>query len=627
MSAALNIASRALVTNQSVLQVIGHNIANVNTPGYSRQSVNLATAGAQQYANGYFGKGVEIATVTRAYDAHLAREAVASRSVAATDAVRLSRLQQLEAAFPMGEAGLGEALNAMLNAWVDVVSAPANQTARLVVIARADTLANRVRDTAAQLDALGESTSLQVAEVVTKVNRLAAQLAQVNRTLSEAASSPHAANDVLDQRDRLLAELSQHVQLHVVMGDDGAASVFVGGSMPLVLGTQAQELVVGHDPVDTTQWQVGFRQGGATTLLPDASWGGELGGMLRFLNEDLTATRNYLGRMALATASLVNAQHALGINAQGRPGADFFVPPQPAEGLTGPGNVGDALIRVRVADATALVASDYELQRRADGVSVRRLADGSVFHFEDPVTWPLEVDGLRFDLEDGEPAVGDTFRFKPYEAVARNLHMALAAPDRLAAASPVVVAPGASNAGGLTVEGLYAVAAHPDLTAPASIVFEADGSYRIDGGPSQPFVPGQPIVHNGWSLTLRGTPAAGDRFDIGVAPGGAHVHNAGNAQAMLGLRTLATFEGVPLADGYVTLFSDLGTRVQDAQFASRFSAQVASTAEDARANATGVNLDEEAARLLQFQHAYQAAAKYLQVAQGLFDSLLQTVTR
>lgn len=216
MSAALNIASRALVANQSVLQVVGHNIANANTVGYSRQTANLTVSGYQQYANGFFGKGVEVGTVTRAYDAYLTREAQASKSVAAADAIRLSRLEQLEAAFPMGEAGLGEALNSMLNAWADVASSPSNQTARLVVIARADAFAARMRDTAQQLDMLGESTELQIGEVVTNVNRLAAELAKVNQKLTEFAGSSNTPNDLLDQRDQLLSDISRYVQISSV---------------------------------------------------------------------------------------------------------------------------------------------------------------------------------------------------------------------------------------------------------------------------------------------------------------------------------------------------------------------------------------------------------------------------
>jgi len=193
----------------------------------------------------------------------------------------------------------------------------------------------------------------------------------------------------------------------------------------------------------------------------------------------------------------------------------------------------------------------------------------------------------------------------------------------LAAASPVQVTPGTGNAGGLSVESLYAVSSP---ATGATIAFQADGTYTINGAlPGTAFKPGVPIEANGWSLTLRGTPTAGDTFTVGASSTAGIAQNAGNAKAILDLRERPTFEGVALADGYVGLFSDVGTRVQSAKFASEFSASVAQTAETARSNESGVNLDEEAARLLQFQQAYQASAKFLQIAQSTFDSLLQTV--
>ncbi len=149
MSASLNIATRALTTNLAALQVVGNNIANVNTEGYSRQNVALKTSGYQERSNGFFGQGVEIATVTRNHDAYLTREANAAKSVASADGMRLSKLKQLEDLFPTGPTGLGASMNSMLNAWNDVASAPSNLTARTVVLARGDEFSARVRSTAA----------------------------------------------------------------------------------------------------------------------------------------------------------------------------------------------------------------------------------------------------------------------------------------------------------------------------------------------------------------------------------------------------------------------------------------------------------------------------------------------
>lgn len=634
----LNIATRALTTNMAALQVIGHNIANVNTAGYSRQTVELQSAGYQSTGGGYFGKGVEIATVTRAYNDHLTREARLTASAAATDAARLERLQQLESLFPMGEQGLGTALNDMLNAWSDLVAAPSNSTARVVVLSRGDTLAARLRDTAGQIDLLRSSTQQQVGEQVGAINRLAQDLATVNRKIIESAGGAHTPNDLFDQRDQLLRDLSQYVQVSVVPGEGGAANVFVAGSQPLVLGTQAAKLAIERDPLDTSRINVLFQQGGMSTQLDTASLGGgELAGTLRFLNEDLSAAQNQLGRIALATSTLVNQQHHLGVDLTGTQGGDFFTAFPPAAGLAAPTNAGNAAVSASVSDPQALVASDYELRVTATGFDVVRLTDGATTSVG---ALPTQVDGLTFQVDSGVGNVGDRFRIRPYEATARNLQMAINAPQSLAVASPVLVVPGTANSGSLGVENLYAVSASANLTDPVTITFNADGTYSATGlGPGNPppdnpgppasynFTPGQPIVLNGWSLTLRGSPGAGDTFDIGAAPSSAISQNAGNANAMLALRSLPTYGGVALSEGYVNLFSDIGTRVQSAKFSAEFTSNIAATAEQSRANVSGVNLDEEAARLLQFQQAYQASAKFLQIAQSTFDSLLQTVGR
>jgi flagellar hook-associated protein 1 FlgK len=631
MSAALSIATRALNTNLSALQVIGNNIANVNTEGYSRQNVLLQSSGYQEFGNGFFGKGVEIATVTRSHSAYLTREASLSKSVASADGLRLSKLKQMEDVFPTGPAGLGSAMNSMLNAWTDVASAPSNLTARVVVIARGEELAARMRNTASQLDQQKQGAVLQAEGNVNTVNRLAQDLASVNQRIIQTQGSANTPNDLFDQRDQLLSQINQYIQTSTVPSADGTVSVFIGGSQPLVLGQNANQLAVTNDPIDPTRKGLSFVQGGVTTPLDDkALGGGELAGLMTFLHQDLPDMQNQLGRMALALATTMNQQHRLGVDLTGVAGADFFVPPAAAAGLPAPGNTGTATARATVSDPSALRASDYELRITAGGANVIRLSDGQSTALG---SLPGVVDGLTFELPTGVAAVGDLFVLRPFADAARNLSMSLVAPDRLAAASPVLVTPATSNGSGLSVERLSAVSASASLTNPVTLSFQANGTYTVvdtvagTSSAGNAYTAGQPINVNGWSLTLRGSPTAGDSFTVAGAPAGSTSQNAGNAGAMLALREQPTFEGVPLADGYTSLFSSLGTKVQSARFAADFTAQVATSTESARAGVSGVNLDEEAARLLQFQQSYQAAAKFLQIVQSTFDTLLQTVGR
>lgn len=635
MSSALNIGSQALNANLSALQVIGHNIANVNTAGYSRQTVEMRSAGYQSMGGFYLGKGVELGTVARMHDAYLTREAQLSSSVASADSERMARLAQLENIFPTGESGLGAAMNDLLNAWSDVASAPTKMAARSVVIGRGEEIASRLRDTAGQLDILTTSARQQVGDTVNNINRLAADIAKINQTILENQGNAGEPNDLLDQRDQLIGELSKLVQVSTVNADDGRINVFVAGSQPLVLGSGAARLAVVPDSTDGSQQRIQFQQGSSTMELSGSALGGKLGGVVQFIDEDLKDVTNQIGRMALALATTVNTQHALGVNLQGGTGEPFFVPPADVAGLPVPTNTGNAVMHAEVSDPTALKPSDYQVNFTATGVDIVRLSDGQISSF---AGLPAELDGLSFQIDSGAAATDDGFLVRPFAAVARNMQMAVSAADRLAAASPVMVTPGSGNTSGMGIVSLYPVEPSANLTDPVTLTFLADGSFTATGlGPGNPppdnpgpppsynYTPGQPLQFNGWSLTLRGNPSAGDSFAITAAPTTNYGQNGGNAGGMLALRDLATFDGVSLSNGYSAVLSDIGTRVQGAQFAASYSGQVAASNEAARAAVSGVNLDEEAARLLQYQQAYQAAAKFMQIAQGTFDTLLQTM--
>ena len=635
MSSALNIGTLALNANLSALQVIGHNIANANTAGYSRQNVSLVSAGYQSMGGNFYGKGVQIDTVTRSHDAYLTREAQIAASVSAADSERLARLNQLENLFPTGEAGLGAAMNDMLNAWSDVASSPTNLAARTVVLGRAEEFASRLRDTAGQVDLLANSARQQIGDSVDVINRLAQDIGKINQKIVERQGDVGQPNDLLDQRDSLITELSRYLQVTTIGADDGSLNVFVAGSQPLVLGRNVNAIEVQQGDPDASRPSIVFRSASTTMALPDSSLGGKLGGVVEFLNGDLRDVQNLMGRMALAANSIVNTQHQLGVDLRGDTGTDFFVPIADAAGLGAGANTGNAAVRAAVSDPTALQASDYELRFTAGGVDIVRLRDGESASF---AGLPAEFDGLSFELDSGAGAAGDIFLIQPFEGAARNMQLAVSAADRLAVASPVVVSPASGNIGGVSVESLYPVEPSANLGDPVTLTFLADGSFTATGlGPGNPppdnpglppsynYTPGQPIVFNGWSLTLRGMPAAGDSFAITPSPSADQRQNAGNAVGMLALRDLDTFDGVSLSNGYSAVLSEMGTRVQGAKFSADYSASVAASSESARAAVAGVNLDEEAARLLQFQQAYQAAAKYMQIAQGLFDTMLQTV--
>ena len=218
----------------------------------------------------------------------------------------------------------------------------------------------------------------------------------------------------------------------------------------------------------------------------------------------------------------------------------------------------------------------------------------------------------------------------PYRQVTNNMDVAFASANALAVASPVAASAGLANQGSLTLQTLLPQQAGVNLTQTVTLTFTGSGSFDVSGaGTGNPsgvaYVPGQAISYNGWALTLKGSPQVGDTYT--VQANAYPAIDAGNGHAMLAIRDLALFDGAATTDGYASLMSEFGVRVQSTGFASAVSGSIAAHAVADNAALVGVNLDEEAAKLLQYQQAYQASAKILQVAQTVFDSLIQNLGR
>jgi flagellar hook-associated protein 1 FlgK len=629
-----------MFANYAALQTIGHNIANVNTEGYSRQQVELATAQGQFTGAGFFGKGVDVVAVTRAHNEFLTREAATATAQSAADAARLEQLQRLEAVFPPGENGLGYAASSLLNAMVDLASRPADTSTRQVVLARAQELAQRYAGASAQIDALqgGVVQDLQVA--VASVNRLAQGIATVNDQIARAQGTGHAPNDLLDRRDQLIAELSELVQVTTLPADDGTMSVFIAGGQRLVLGLQATALTVVQDEFDPTRAAIAADDGGTPRPLPSSLLsGGEIGGLLRFQNEDLADARTALGRMAATLATRLNEQQALGLDAGNPPGAGAplfaFGALQSLPARTNARDVSGNFIgtvSMAIADESALQASEYTLEPdlAAPGqYRLTRLSDGLVRTVASGDT----VDGLTITAS--AVAANDRFLLQPVSRAAANLRRVLDDPRGLAAASPLQAERNAANTGTASVASLRVASPTADPQQTASISFTAAGAYNWElrdrttnallSSGSATWQPGQPIALNGFELQLDGVPAAGDIFTVAQTLYPATSN--GNALALAELRDERFVGGETITDAYASVMAGVGVSVQSARTASEVSGSVATQARERLSSQTGVNLDEEAARLIQFQQSYQAAAKVLQVAQSVFDTLLQAAGR
>jgi flagellar hook-associated protein 1 len=678
-STLMSIGATAMRASYAQLQSTGHNIANANTKGYSRQQAELASAGGQSNSSGFFGQGVNVVTVSRAHDAFLTREAALSRSLAAADSARSGQLNQLEKVFGVGEAGIGYAAGQFFNAYADVSTRPQDVSARQVVLAQANTLASRFAQAGAQLDELQSGVTQDLQTSVAQVNSLTQQIAALNQRIADVRGTGQPPNDLLDQRELAVNELSAHLQVTTIGAEDGTLSVFMGGGQALVLGTTTTALTTMRDPYDPARVAVGTTGPAGQVALSPATLlaGGSIAGLVQFQRGDLTDARNQLGQLALSIGLQVNQQQAAGIDLLGQAGAAMFrfgdasgapvTAAQPRASNTGSGSISLTLLppaALNAAQVSGVQARDYEVHADgAGGYLLMRLRAGAVDTSVAPVAVSngSVVDGFQINIG-GAAAANDRFVLQPAALGLNRMAVDLANPQLIAAGSPLSAVAATGNRGTGAVASLSAAsaasAAHPNL--PATLRFQVTATpglytytWQDSTGTSTPLAwqPGQPVAYagttasNGFTLQIAGVPVAanpagtppvaGDSYTVSknLAP----LADNTNANAMLALRDAALVgtvwnggtkqPGTNATDAYANLLASVGVRVQTAQAASDLSTSVAKDAEQNRTSRAGVNLDEEAARLIQFQQSYQAAAKMLQVAQSVFDTLLSVAAR
>lgn len=646
MSALMSIGKTAMFASYAALQTTSNNISNANTVGYSRQQAQLADAAGQFTGSGFFGKGVDVTTVTRAYDKYLTTQAMGTASMAAADSARLDKLTQLENVFPIGSAGVGYAAGEFLNSFVDLSNDPSDSSARQVVLSQAQELAARFRAAGDQLSALQTGVAQDVTASVASVNALAKQVANLNAQIASLKGTGQAPNQLLDQRDQLISQIASTINVTTIPADDGSIGVFIGGGQSLVLGANANTIKAVPDSFDPAKVMLTMTEGSVNRQIPpDSLAGGSLAGLMKFQNEDLSAANDLLGQMAAAVSGAVNTQQSLGLDL-GQPagaGAPIFAVGAPRV-LAASSNGGNAALSVSVDDASQLQASDYQLSFDGSNYSLTRSIDQSVVTGS-PFTPAalaagVQLDGVTLTLTGGAAASGDRFVLQPVAGAAQGMQTVLSAVKGIAAAAPFTGSVGVNNAGTATITSLTAVDPSYNGALSADITFTSGtGNYSWTMSDATTgtgvWTAGTPISLNGFELNLDGVPKSGDT--VKVVPTVSVATNNGNALAFarLGQASIVSASGggansagaMSITDAYASALANVGVRVQGGKTAASMSSAVASQAETARSNAAGVNLDEEAARLIQFQQSYQAAAKILQVAQSIFDTMLQVAAR
>ncbi len=634
----LKIGASSLQSLQQALATTGHNIANVNTEGFSRQTVHFGTTNPQFMGFGFIGQGAKIVSVERSYNSFLTTQVqnfTASQSRAEVFVAFSSRVDNILA---NSANSLNPSLQKFFNAFADVAANPSTLPERQVLIGEANNLVDRQQNFIKLLQDLNDEVNTAIRLAVTEINGLADSIGTLNKEIAGATSAGNFSppNDLLDQRDSLIRQLSRYISVTTNEQENGAINVFIGKGQALVVGSSSTYLQTQLNPYDSSRLEIGIAGRLNVSGTSQFVSGGELQGLLDFRSRVLIPAQTELGLVALGLSESVNSQHRVGMDLNGDLGVDFFK----AGTIEIAGNVnnaGSAVPAASLNDATQLRASDYSLVYDGSQWQLTRLSDNTSVSG----AGPLVLDGMSIDVGSGTATLGDSFRLNPARTAAANFTLAISDPRKIAAASPVIAETTLANAGiGVISELSVATNNTLPLAEPITLIFNPDAlgagtpGFDVVGGPGgtlayDPATESDGKTFNfagsGLSFKISDVPRSGDSFVIGNNTGGWGDNS--NALKITDLQAQSVINGGK--DSYQEFYGSMVARVGVMHRQGSANLTVESSllrqALDYRDSASGVNLDEEAANLLRYQQAYQASAQLVKMADELFQILINSI--
>ena len=462
MSDLLGIGVTGLLASQRALSTTSHNIANVNTPGYSRQRVELATRDPMYTGVGFFGRGVDITNVRRLVDQFLTTEIRGTTSATMEFDQFYKLSSQIDNLIADPQGSISPAMLKFFNAVNDVSNNPSSTPARQSMLSQAETMVDRFTFFDQRLAEQYNNVDTQLEQYVTEVNNLAQSIAQLNRTIVDVGggASGQVANDLYDRREQLMQKLSELVTVKSVEQDNGTVNVFIGTGQVLVSGYDYQAMRTTDSEFDIGRSEVGVTVGATVVDVSSQISGGKMAAVLDYRNRILDPVRSSLGRLALGLTESFNAQHQLGMDLNGSLGEDFFA----VAGLATPAlgaapssrNTTTTGVTFLITDTSELTTSDYRLTYLGSNqYTLTRVSDGTVTNINANSGYPYtatEVDGFTLTI-DAALTIRDTFQIRPTFDAIQSFGLAISDPARVAAASPIRTLHGASNTGNGEING------------------------------------------------------------------------------------------------------------------------------------------------------------------------------
>lgn len=511
----LGISVTGLKVAQSNLSVTGHNIANASVEGYSRQTVISHTNPATLKGGGYVGNGVNVASIERVANEFVTEQLRIDTSLFTDLEAYNDNIDQLDRLLSDPSTGLSGGLASFFSALQNGADDPTSIPSRQLIISESKNLADKFNTIHARLDVINDGVDKFIGSAVSQINSLVDNIAKLNQRIADAIGTGGGSqpNDLLDQRDQSIKDLSALVGVQSYSQGFGQVNVVMNSGQNLVVGTEARQISLVTSDQDARKRDVVFENGDSNIVITDLISGGELGGLLRFQNTIMDQTYNELGRIAVVMADTFNQVHSQGLNLDNEFGRNFFydvndelVARNRVVGNSNNSIPNDRVLSLNIADSAEISADDYEVTIEAGGlIRVSNLNTGievtsSVLTGLLPQR--ITFDGLELVFEGGSFQAGDAFKLLPTRSAGRDFSAELLNASSIAFGSPLVTDASIGNIGSGSIsqgelQGLEDIDGNPlplfatsgQMSPPLVVQFTSANTYEVLDNSD----PGRPI--------------------------------------------------------------------------------------------------------------------------------------
>ncbi|MFQ5427621.1 MAG: flagellar hook-associated protein FlgK [Thermodesulfobacteriota bacterium] len=448
-----SIARSGLNASQEALDVTSHNIANVNTPGYTRQRAVQEAKDPVSFGGYYFGTGVDVVGVERVYDSFIALQLNDARSGLSADSSHAGILKDLEGILnDLGGAGISKPLDNFFNSFEELSSDPSSRPARQALLSSGIVLGDAFKNMDARLRREITNVNVEIAGIVKDINNLSAEVAALNKQIQGLNVNGSSSNDLMDKRDLLLGELAEKIGITTIESAPGVIDVVTDGGFSLVAGVTSTNLSTSVNSNNNLITEVTYKGADLGSTVASGSLKGFVDGM-----NDLTGALESLNLLSATIIKEVNVQHRAGFGLDGSTGIDFFTP-MIIDTAKMSQNTGGALISGgSVTDPSLLTLDDYEVRFSGPASYVvvnltsNTVAASGAYTSGSPITF----DGISVTVTDSPtaPAAGDTFSISATNSAAMNISVSITNTSAIAASATATGIPG-DNTNALALSGL-----------------------------------------------------------------------------------------------------------------------------------------------------------------------------